>query len=585
MASAGSFKLLTNDGKQDEMIMATQLLNTRLSKIQHYRSRMPRVRDPTPSLVDIEQTHELFVNAHFKPYVAIGYEYQTVQASRTQLGTQVIFSIPLYGDFIHDMVLHMTLGAVSATNSGAGNRLIRYCNYPGERICKKTEISVNGNVLDTYESDVMPFYREHYVQPNKQAGYDRNMGQQSRESGVAANSGGRGGGYVENSSVSRGAQTPLATQPALDLWVPIIFWFSLDVKLSLISVSIPHGQRFLKIDLASAAELLQHQGYSSLDDAPASNPVPVPDVNICELYINNIFVNPEIHNIIIKKIGFNLIRVYRIQRQIADKTTDRILLSQFKWPVETIYMGARPTANFATSSSLMVDCWDKHTSLTKTTYSSNQMHVNAYKWGTLANDPAQAADYTGNGTSTGLIRLDGKANINFATVLGVAGATVLTVTQINQALTRNGYLPLSGTFVNSSAPTNAEILAATGSMGAPIEWFASAPTIDTLGVEAHGIELFKLWPSKFYNSYLPFHYGENKVSTPRDSGKIMIPFNFYPGSYQPSGHVNVSRAREFYFKYESSTISANATAEMIFIGVAINFLLITDGSAVLRYST
>lgn len=37
--------------------------------------------DPTPTLVDIERTHILFVNAHFKPFAAIGYEYNKVRAN------------------------------------------------------------------------------------------------------------------------------------------------------------------------------------------------------------------------------------------------------------------------------------------------------------------------------------------------------------------------------------------------------------------------------------------------------------------------------------------------------------------------
>ncbi len=34
------------------------------------------VPDPTPTLVELEKTHILFVNAHFKPFAAIAYEYQ-----------------------------------------------------------------------------------------------------------------------------------------------------------------------------------------------------------------------------------------------------------------------------------------------------------------------------------------------------------------------------------------------------------------------------------------------------------------------------------------------------------------------------
>jgi len=55
--------------------MATKLLNQRLIDIERMRSRNPQIKDPTPTLVDIERTHILFMNAHFKPFAAIGYEY------------------------------------------------------------------------------------------------------------------------------------------------------------------------------------------------------------------------------------------------------------------------------------------------------------------------------------------------------------------------------------------------------------------------------------------------------------------------------------------------------------------------------
>ena len=48
------------------MIMATELLNQRIKDIMCMRAQQG-LPDPTPTLVDIERTHILFVNAHFKP--------------------------------------------------------------------------------------------------------------------------------------------------------------------------------------------------------------------------------------------------------------------------------------------------------------------------------------------------------------------------------------------------------------------------------------------------------------------------------------------------------------------------------------
>ena len=60
--------VITNDGKQDRMLMASDLLKTRLETIRASRASNPNYQDSTPTLLDIEKTHILFTNAHFKPF-------------------------------------------------------------------------------------------------------------------------------------------------------------------------------------------------------------------------------------------------------------------------------------------------------------------------------------------------------------------------------------------------------------------------------------------------------------------------------------------------------------------------------------
>ncbi len=66
MATGGIFTLITNDGKQDRLLLATALLNKRLLEIEQARAQNPRIKDPTPTLVDIERTHVLFMNAQLE---------------------------------------------------------------------------------------------------------------------------------------------------------------------------------------------------------------------------------------------------------------------------------------------------------------------------------------------------------------------------------------------------------------------------------------------------------------------------------------------------------------------------------------
>lgn len=602
MSVGGIFQLITNDGKQDRMLMATALLNKRLLEIEQIRAANSNIRDPTPTLVDIERTHILFMNAHFKPFCAIGYEYGKVNVQSgnpdlTSSGTTggITFSIPQFGDFFNDMVLHVMLGSVTADNAdywtnpvanpAVGAELLAYVDYPGQALLRNVRFEVNGNPLDDYDSEVLNFHEKFFVTPNKKIGWQRNVGQEIPMPGFqnvnnANGRYGRGAGVRQQVWMLDGHQTPKPTQPALDLWVPLLFWFATDPRLSIPSVSIPYGQRFISVDFAPADHLLQHlHAFDPAEDDPAVNPAPVPSIQVCELWINNIFVNPEIHDIFIKRIGFSLIRVHRRQQTRLQANQDNELLNQLKWPIETLYFGARPIVNNSASNPNLLTDWNMYCRV-----QHQQVDVcglqNSYSF--LASLPAaniQADQYT-----AAFVTFTGVA-IDFADALGVAGLTVLTVDQLNAVLTTNFYPPLIGTFVNPATPTGDEIFAATPGSQCVANYINMAPTLATIRLEAHGVPLYRDIQSNFFNHYIPYTYGGHHINTPFDVGAYMLTFNLYPGSYQPSGHVNVSRAREFYFGYTSAWIDNNNQADLSIIAVAINFLLISDGSAVLRYST
>lgn len=97
-------------------------------------------------------------------------------------------------------------------------------------------------------------------------------------------------------------------------------WFNDDVRLSIASVSIPFGQRFITIDLAAADRLafefpnlyletivdVQGSGTATAVTAPYQRVVSYSpifqkgtiqglDIDRMELYVNNIFVNPEVN--------------------------------------------------------------------------------------------------------------------------------------------------------------------------------------------------------------------------------------------------------------------------------------------------
>lgn len=619
MSGGAIFQLIANDGKADRMIVASKLLNQRIKDIMCARQRAGNA-DITPTLVDIERTHILYVNAHFKPFAAIGFEYNKAkpQTGNASLGGSVSFSIPQFGDFFHDMVARVRLSAVQAkqgkvpavttvpstvsssspstwplkyvdafgntlTAGDAYRNFVRYCEFPGNRLQKMVKFDVNGNPLDQYDTVALMMLEKFCVAPNKRTGYNRLVGQEVPMTGysglckgetavpdfakvptsISKFSPGQSSqtvslfkdgakdtlqvdaklGDADSYDISQrlhqfvnGPQTPKPIQPPLELWNKLRFWFNDDVRLSIPSVCIPFGQRYITIDFALQEDLVyehpsifagvtvkQQSGsnYSYPTDVQLYVPYlqlnGIEQLNIekVELYINNLFVNPEIHDIYIKRIGFSLIRVYRQHtRRVIHNSGDEEQLTQLKWPIEYMFVGFRPVWN------------TKGASNTDDTGAVTAGNENAWRdWHQLSHQV--------------------KATVHDELY--------------------NGELDIP------------KII--------PDHYYLSVPTVDSLTLKSHGNVIYDGFNDTLFNQYLPFHYGGPSISTPEDVGALFVNLALFPRSYQPSGHLNVSRARETCLSWSSSYISADSPADMLVVAVAINFLLITDGSAVLRYST
>ena len=436
------------------------------------------------------------------------------------------------------MVLHIRLGQVGADDADDATRYIRYIDNPGQKLVKKVKFTVNGNPLDEYDDNVHNMHEKFFVGPNKQLGWDKNVGQEVAKTGYVDSGSGRGAGARQKVQICDGPQTPRATQPALDMWIPLLFWFNKDPRLSIPSVSIPYGQRFIDVTLAREREVLQHVGAAPYDDNPAANAPPVPNVEVCELYINNIFVNPEIHDIFIKRIGFSLIRVHRQQSTRTAKHMDRILHQQLKWPIETLYLGLRPVENINENSTKLLESWHMYSRTSTETFQACALANGFY----LTGAPAGA---------TGAQWQAVLATVTGIDLTGVAAPGGDTVDDLNDFLTANGIDKLydPSDFADPLAPTVAELENLVPTVYCEASYLSCTEILEKITVEAHGIPLYRDIPAPFFNHYVPYTYGGQHVTTPEDCGVQMITFNLYPGSYQPSGHVNISRAREFYIEF------------------------------------
>jgi hypothetical protein len=610
MANGGIFTIITNDGKQDRMLMATALLHDRLDRIWKYKKSLnPTAKDDDisvlPTLIDIEKTHILFTNAHFKPFAAIGFEYNKVKptSGNVSLNSTLQFSIPQYGDFFHDIAFHCVLSQPTITNTATNasdQPAMQWCTYPGERLLKTVSQEVNGNPLDSYTLHATVAHREFRVAPNKITAWRRCVGQEQPLVGNLrqqdwANSGATPGTFQVAQYVNVGNQTPTSQKStSLELFVPLLFWYNQDVRLAVPSVSIPYGQRFINVTLAPASELVGLVPRGASTWASPGGTLSDPTISSVELYINNIFVNPEVHKIYIKRVGFSLIRVHREQIYNMQGSTAEaeILLQQLKWPIEYLFVGAKVRDYFSPTSDAdkrkYLQVWDKYSVYTDNTYTTDGQAV--LKQNALLTDASIAAGHTlGITAATGVLT---------GTALLAAALAVGDTVQINGGIytvaIANAAGALAGGAVNASG-TSAVVTATAGIaaaakkitvQGMEIQAKSWAATLDTINISAHGVDIYKVFPTAFFNAYTSYHYGGPNINGPQDVGSLFVPFCLYPGTYQPSGHINVSRAREFYLKYTSTYFQNNAVPGLLVIlASAINFLLISDGSAVLRYST
>jgi hypothetical protein len=490
MSTGGMFQLVSNDGIQDKMLNATELLNERIKKIHEIRKNDPSISDPTPTLVDIERTHIIFMNAHFKPFVATAYEYMKVGVQEGgDLGQQATFSIPQYGDFFHDMVVHIQLTGLT---TGPVSTKVRYCEFLGHRILQQTRFEVNGLFLDEYSSDVYNFEYNSLPEQKRRA-WKQNVGQEISHPAYLTQDP-VNDNYREVKQIVDGPQTPKALHQVVDLWIPLLFWFNKDPKLMIPSVAIPYGMRFIRMVLAPATAICQ--GLPTPDFTE-------PTVSAMELYVQHVFVNPEIHDIFIQRIGFSLVRVHREAKISVNEPSGLERVDQFRFPVEYFYVGLRPNINDGS-----MENWHRY---------------------------------------------------HFVT---------------DNLITFPVAVP------NPLPPPPTHIIA----FGNAI-YKTSTPTIDNLLISSKGVELYHTTPMDFFSHYLHYKLGDYNIGSAEDDGIALIPFCLYPGMYQPNGHLNISRSRDFYVQYNSSVISPVIPGTLVLYSVAINFILIQDGYCLLRYAT
>ena len=583
MSSGGIFNLITNSGVQDKLLMATDYLNSRVSTLSNTTTNNISLDNSwIPAMNFIEKSHILFVHNTYRPYVASSFEYLKVNPNGLiSFGNDIKFTLPTTSDFINDMCVHVTLDGLSALSD---KDRVRYVSMLGHKLFKKTDFTVGSNILDTYYTEDYNAYYEFKVPPSKKTGWLRNMGQEIPLTGyVTADP--INDFHREYKTYSNGNQTFKQKHDSVEMWIPLLFWFK-DISCSFPNFAIPYGQNNVNINLASIDELV---GVSSYGGNGLYN---TPTIT-CDLYVNNIYIMPEIRNLFIDKIGFTLIRVHgRHVVKSLSNSSDSLLLNSLKWPTECLYLAFKPQTNLSLSQ-----FWHKNTILeqtnvkvpvaTKNSNSVTKIKLTNITQETLTTQASADIVYVSgpvisplesyyNGYDLEITENTyGSSGYNSSDVIknkyNIISYNSSGRITINKPWT---YIPT----INSTLDLYTPQLAIN-----TMHFFTEKPTIKSISLSSSGIEIYKPINESFFNSYTTYQFGEN--NTPHDRGWYMLNFNFLPGSQQPSGHVNISNARELYLSYTSNNISDTNLVDLTVLSDCINFLVIKDGGAVLRFTT
>jgi len=507
MSVGGIFQLVSNDGIQDQLIMQTEKLLFNIKKIScdriaKLKSANPNITEDDimntneawmPTLSSIEQSHILFINSSFKPFVAMAHEYAKTSArgGLPALGSSFEFQLPINGDFINDCIVYVKLTGLSSVSS---LDKVRYYEMLAHRLMKYTEFKVAGNIIDSYTSDDYNAYYTFKVPQHKETGYLRCIGQEIPKLG-----------YLTADPVvdevreykyfGDGNQTFKNVQDTVELYIPLLFWFK-DINTSLPNFILSYGQTIVGITFEEQSNLIAYADYGG------GGAYHIPTIAECSLYMNNIYLLPEVHQIFMTRYGFQLIRVHRSHVETLTDASKSVRLYSLKWPVESIYVAFRPVVNNYNSQ-----LWYKNTSVVEKT-------------------------------------------VKEAVVTGTSSI------QVNNAI-----------------------------------YLDESHVVQNISLKSFDITIYPSLAPEFYNNYIPLRYGKD-IKTPKDLGWYMMNFNFMPGQYQPSGHLNVSRARELDLVYTSAVnssyqniISPTNPVDLIVLADCINFILYKNKAMTLRFST
>jgi hypothetical protein len=434
MTQGGIFKLVLRDERFDNFFTASEHLRTRFKSI-HAQRKSSGKKNTMPTFIDIEQSHVLYVYKTYKPYVAVASEYIKVKASGDGIssiglsGGVINFTFPTYGQFTNDIVIHVRFKNIGTKNPTNDTPYLRYCALPGVRMFKKIEFRSDQTVIDDYIPEDVIMNSKFFVGANQKAGWERCHGQQELQEAIYF-----GNNFTGSLMYRDGAQTPKYYHEELNLIIPLNFWFCKDASQALLNDMIPNSQRTITCELAPLHHIIQALiaiPANTNDLKPYPYPLTLTTIPFSKIefeanvYVNNLYVNPEIHEMFASRIGFSLIRVHRRQIKMIQAAKDAFLLDQLKYPAEYLMLGFR--------SKRLVNDFDRWwmMGIPRVRNDFTYLSVPAYTWEPLVGLPVISA----------LAALEVTTLNSFVDMIGIT-ANGIEILPVMPSVFYNSYLPI-----------------------------------------------------------------------------------------------------------------------------------------------
>lgn len=347
MSKGGRYILQQNeDGTvQDIITLNLSLLEKRLDEIR--KKNCESAVKPL-YLSELAEKHNVFVKKYYKPVLPVAYEWTNEPLDSGfsfVFGGTNRFLLPLYGDFIGETILYFKFSGLSTVSplDKCG-----YYDFLGHRIMQYVSLEFSGDIIDEYYSDAYNMYYNYHVPQDKKKSWLRAVGQEFPEEAILRQSSTDEVREVKN--ILCGPQTAKRTHDVVELWIPILFDYSIKPHCALFSAAIPVGQRYINVTAPSLSSLIYVE-----DNGGGGNIIP-PTVE-CSMWINQFFIHPAIVNDLKKSEFRTTIRTFKTQF-IAANTSGSQKLDLIRLQAEDIYIGLRPNINTGPSN-----WWRFHTAI------------------------------------------------------------------------------------------------------------------------------------------------------------------------------------------------------------------------------